>query len=284
MANTIGTTSLREKYFKGTLEQALRNALVAEKICSVDRSDSRLIKNPYGSAPTATVQALAGTYTPATFTVTDDSLTVTDEVIVSEHIYGFEDILNSFDLYSARMDELMYSVANKIDRYVLNYVLEAGTGTYSTPAGGFDAANINDIMSNLISKVAGYSDVYRGMALVIENTEVPGFVKAQATNGFSFADAALNNGFMTRYMGVDVYVVRSGTFADETLGTQTYTNAGHRLFMVKGVATYATPRNIQYEEKSVSGKTGKEIVVAGLLGAKLWAPKASLVVDVTIVA
>jgi hypothetical protein len=83
-------------------------------------------------------------------------------------------------------------------------------------------------------------------------------------------------------MCVDIYVVRSGTFVSATLGTTTVTNSGHRVFGVKGVATYASPRGMQYEEKAVSGKTGREIVVFGLIGFKLWAQKAGLVVDITL--
>lgn len=283
MANTISSRTYRDKYRKATLEQALRNMLVCEKICEVDRSDNKRIQSPYGSQPTATVQAIAGTYSIDNFTTTDDTLTVTDEVIVAEHIFDFEDVLSQFDLFASRTDETIYQVATKIDRFVLNNLTEDGTGTYTTPAGGFTtAANINEIMANLISKVAGYSEVYKGLFLVIENTDVVGFVQAQATNGFSFADSALNNGFMANYMGVDVYVVRSGTFASETLGTTTYTNSGHRVFGVKGVSTYASPRGIRFEEKAVSGKTGMEVVTYGYVGFKLWAPKTALIIDVTL--
>jgi hypothetical protein len=83
-------------------------------------------------------------------------------------------------------------------------------------------------------------------------------------------------------MGVDIHVVAAGTFANATSGTQSYTNSGHRVFGVKGVATYATPRGLRYEEKAVSGKTGKEIVVYAAIGAKVWVPKAALIVDVTL--
>jgi hypothetical protein len=83
-------------------------------------------------------------------------------------------------------------------------------------------------------------------------------------------------------MGTDIYVVRSGTFVDATIGTTTVTNAGHRVFGVNKVATYASPRGMNYEEKSVTGKTGKEIVVFALVGFKLWAQKAALVVDITL--
>jgi hypothetical protein len=283
MANTIATKVYRDKYRSATLEHALRVGLVAEAICSVDRTELKTLQAPYQTAPTTVVQALAGTYTPADFTTTDDTLTVADEFIVSEHIMDFQESLTRFDLFASRTDDMTYSVMASIDSFVVNAVTEDGTGTYTTPAGGFTtAANINVIMSNLISKVAGFADVYKGLFLVIENTDVPGFIQAQATNGFSFADAALNNGFMSSYMGVDIYVVRTGLFTDATVGTRTWTNDGHRVFGVKNIATYAAPRGIKFEEKGVTGKTGLEVVVYGYIGVKVWTPKASLIIDITL--
>lgn len=281
--NTISTFTYRQKYFKTTLQEVLKKALVAEKICTVDNSDVKRIENPYGSQPTAAVTAINGTYAVSTYTTTDDTLTVDNEVKVSEHIFDFEEVLTSFDMYANRMQEMMYSVAERIDRFVINNLTEDATGAYTTPAGGFTtAANINVIISNLASKVMGYKDSYKGLFLVIENTDVVGFMQAQMTNGFSYADAALNNGFMTTYGGVEIYVVRTGTFADETLGTKTYTNAGHRVFGVKNIALYASPRGIRYEEKSVTGKTGMELLVFGYVGFKLWYTKTDLIVDITL--
>lgn len=283
MANTISSRTYRDKYRMATLDENLRTALVAEKICQVDRSDNKRIQSPYGSTPSATIQAIAGTYTPATFTTTDDTLTVTDEFIVAEHIYDFEEVLTNFDLFSSRLDEMVNEVAVEIDKFVLNNLCEDGTGAYTTPTGGFTtAANINEIMGNLVSKVSGYADAYKGLYLVIENTDIPGFVQAQVTNGFSFADSALNNGFMAKYMGVEIYVVRSGLFVDATIGTTSVTNSGHRVFGVKGVTTYAAPRGVRFEEKGVTGKTGKEVVVYGYIGFKAWTPKAGLTVDITL--
>lgn len=284
-ANTLSTYTGRRKYMSATMAETLRNALVSEKICSVDRGNARYIDNPYGSQPTAAITGLTGTYAVNDYTTTDDTLTVNQEVKSAEHVYNFESMLSSFDLIAKRLDELTYSVAYQIDYFVLNNLCEDATGTYSTPSGGFTtAANINVILANLSSKVMGYADAYKGLFLVIENTDVVGFMQAQLTNGFSYADAANRNGFMSNQAGIDIYVVRTGTFADATIGTTTVTNSGHRVFGVKNVATYATPRGIQYEEKSVSGKTGKEIVVYGYVGFKLWAPKAGLVVDITLTA
>jgi hypothetical protein len=281
--NTLSTKTYRDKYRMAVLDNALRVGLVAEAICEVDRSDSKTIQSPYMTAPTTVVQALTGTYTPAAYTITDDTLTVGYEFIVSEHIFDFESTLSKFDLFAARTDDMTYSVMAAIDQYVLMNILSNGTGTYTTPTGGFTtAANINVIMSNLLSKVAGYADFYKGTYLVIENTDVPGFIQAQATNGFSFADMALKNGFMTSYMGVDIYVVRTGTFTNTDIGDITENLSGHRLFGVKKTCTYAAPRGIQIDEKGVSGKTGKEVAVYGYIGAKVWAPKASLTIDITL--
>jgi len=283
--STLSTYTLRDKYFKSNLEVALRAALVCEKICRVDRSDLKRIQNPYITQQTAAIQAVAGTYSVSAMTTTDDALTVADEVIFGTHVFKFEELTSNFNLMQDFFDDLTYSVSFKIDQFVLNVITEDATGAYTTPAGGFTtSANIAVIMGSLIGKVAGFqSGTAEGLFLVIENTDVTGFVQAQVASGFSYADAALNNGLLTKYMGVDIYVVRSGTFVSSTLGTRSdLTNSGHRVFGVKGSTLYATPRGLQYEEKGVSGKTGKEIVVSGLVGAKVWTPKADLIVDITL--
>ena len=253
----------------------------------VDRSASKTIQSPYMSAVSSVVQALAGTYTPAAFTTTDDTLTVADEVITATHIFDFESTLSNFDLFMSANKEQVNSVVSAIDLFVVNNLCEDGTGTYTTPAGGFTtAANVNVILSNLISKVSGYADAMNGLYVIVENTDLTGIIQSQVGSGYSYADAALNNGFVTSMLGVDIYVVRSGTFVDATTtsasGTKTWTNAGHRVGGVKNVTTYAAPRGIKFEEKGVTGKTGMEVVTIGYIGFKAWAPKASLTIDITL--
>jgi hypothetical protein len=283
VANTISTKTYRDKYRLANLDTLLRAALVAEKICDVDRSGSKTIQNPYGSQPTTTVQAIAGTYSVGNYTTTDDTLTVADEFIVSEQVYDFEKTLTNFDLFANRTDEQAYSIATAIDKQVVNALALGGTGAYTTPVGGFTTiANVNVIMANLISKTVGYADSYKGLFLVLEPTDIVGLIQVQAANGFSFADAVLNNGWMTSYMGVDIYVVKAGTFVSATIGTLTFTNSGCRLFGVKNVCTYAAPQGVMFDEKGVSGKTGKEVVTYGYLGVKVWATKAALIVKITL--
>ncbi len=268
------------------LQQVLRNNLVAEQICEVDRTDNMYIYNPYGSQPTTTVTTLTGTYIVNDYTVTVDTLTITDEFKSAEHVKDFEQVLNNYNLFRNRASELAYSVAAKIDNYVLNALVTDGTGTYTTPTGGFTtASNILTIMANLQSKCAGYADAYKGTYLVVESTDMVGFSIAGATNGFTMADRVLNDGFNGQkgsMMGTDIYFVPSGTFNSNTIGTKTMAASGHRLFGVKNITTYAAPRGVQFEEKSVSGKTGKEVVAWGYLGVKVWACKAALIVDITL--
>ena len=287
MANSLSTKTLRDKYRLAQLDNALRVGLVAEKVCMVDRSDSKTIQSPYMSAVSSTVQAVAGTYSPAALTTTDDTLTVADEVITATHIFDFESTLSNFDLFMSANKEQVNSVVSAIDKWVVNTLCEDGTGTYTTPAGGFTtAANVNVILSNLISKVSGYADAMNGMYVIVENTDLTGIIQSQVGSGYSYADSALNNGFVTSMLGVDIYVVRSGTFVDATTtsasGTKTWTNAGHRVGGVKNVTTYASPRGVKFEEKGVTGKTGLEVVTIGYIGHKVWAPKADLTIDITL--
>ena len=293
-ANTVGTTTWRNKYLTNLIQETLKNALVIEKICQVDRTDNQYIYNPYGSAPTTVIQPMQGTYTAAAYTITNDTLSVTTEFIVAEHIYGFENILSNFDLFVSRAKEMAASVATAMDKWGLNYLTNDATGTYTTPTGGFTtAANFNVICANLLTKWAGYADTYRGLFMVVESGDLAGIAQAQGTNGFSMADMALKNGYLNNWMGIDIYVVRASTFADSdystagggssgTFNATAYTCSGHRLAGIKGLATYAAPRNIQFEEKSVGSQTGKEIVCWGLTGIALWYSKAALMIDITL--
>lgn len=272
---------------KATLETNLRKAMVSRAIFNVDESGLFYIANPFGNQPTASVAAIAGTYAVSTVTTTDDTLTVTEQVTYGEHIFEFEQLCARVDLWMSRVDELSYAVAQRADQWVLNEVLANAGSTYTTPAGGFTtAANFITILGNLLSKVAGYSDAYKGTFLVVENTDLAGIIPAMGSNGFSMADSVLRNGFVSSYMGVDIYVVRTGTFVDATTttasGTKTWTNAGLRMFGVKNVATYACPGGINVDEKKVTLKTGKELSVWMNIGAKLWTPKAALICEVVL--
>lgn len=285
--NSLSTKTLRDKYRAAQIQQALKNNVVAEKICLVDRTEAKTISSPYITAVTTVVQAVVGTYTPANITTTDDTLTVADEFIVAGQIKGFEKILSNFDLFYAANTAMVNSLTVAIDKWVLNCLCDEGTGTYTTPAGGFTtSANVVTIISEIIGKTAGYADAMNGLYVVVENTDVPGIVTQQMNTGFRYADDAATNGLLGSIGAVEIFVVRTGTFvtaATTTVsGTKTWTNSGHRVAGVKKVSTYAFPRGLQFEEKGVTGMTGMEVVAYGLVGFKQWTPSASLTIDITL--
>jgi hypothetical protein len=283
LANTIATTSLRNKFRMQNLDKLLRANLVAEKICNVDRTDAYTIQSPYGSQPTTVISALTGTYATAAYTVTLSTLTVNSEFKIGEQVYGFENIVNNFDLFADRVDEQQASIKTAIDKHVLNTIGTNGTGSYTTPTGGFTtSANLPVIVANLLSKVAGYESDYNGTYLVVENTDLVGIIPAMAAAGFSYSDEVLNNGFKGKYMGVEIYAVPSGTFATATSGGESVTMSGCRLFGVKNMCTYAAPRGVEMDEFKIEGSTGMHIRTYGLIGAKVWAAKAGLTVKITL--
>jgi len=284
--NTIGTSttgsSYRASYFSTNLQAVLRKATVADAVCNVDRSNDKYIHNPYSNQPTAAMQAVAGTYSVSAWTITDDSLTKGQEAIYGEHVFDFEAKMERYDIMQNRMDEMAYAVAYGIDNYVVNGLCEDGTATYDTPAGGFTtAANWAVILASLVAKVSGYADSMRGMFLIVENSDLVGVLQSQMASGFNFADMALRNGLVSTQLGVDIYVVRDSSFVDDTIAGTVFTNSGHRVFGVKGCATFSLGTPV-YDEKGVSGKTGKEIAYGTHFGFKLWAQKAALVVDITV--
>lgn len=284
MANTLSTYSLRHKYFMSNIQPALQKALVAEAICKVDNSQLKTIENPYITASSPTLQAVAGTYSISALTVTDDALSVDDEVINPTHVFDFEMKTSNFDLMADFLTDLIYQTKEKIDKFVLNKILSQATGAVTTPPGGFTTpSNIPKIVGDCLGVVAGFAaGVASNPFLVVESTDITGFVQLQVASGFNYADSALNNGFMANYAGVKIYVVRTGTFVTATLGTLSATNSGHRLFGLSNLAVYASPRGLAYVEKDVTLKTGKEVVVNAYIGAKVWAPHAPLFVNITL--
>lgn len=289
MANTIGTSTLSETwrigYAQNMLDLSLKTALVTEKIAHVDRSGAKYIGNPYLTALTATAAAIDGTYTPATATTTDQTLTVSDQATSSVHLLEFEDRLNRVDLFASLVEEMRAQVAVKMDSYVINYFTNNAGSTYSTPTGGFTtASNIPTIIANCTGKVAGYAQdfVSQRMFIVIESTDLPGFIISGMQSGFNYSDSTLNNGFGGVYGAVRVYVVRPGTFATTTIGTLSATNSGKRLFGIEGVHWVSNPGGMQYDEKKITSKTGRELVCWANYGAAVWTQKSTLLCAITI--
>jgi len=69
----------------------------------------------------------------------------------------------------------------------LNELVDNAGESYSTPAGGFaDPNNIPKIFGDLLAKVAGYADAYKGLFLVLESTDLSGLIQKQVASGLFF--------------------------------------------------------------------------------------------------
>lgn len=271
-ANTISSRTYRDLLRNSTLQAILHSATVTEAIADVDRSGKKVIQNPYPSTPTVTIQALAGTYSVNSFTTTDDSLTVTQEIVLAEQIYDFEESLSIPNLFQNRTENMAWKIKDKLDTQVLSDILATSGINTLAVTGGFATFGVLKALGQLQGLVAGYSTSQNDVFMVIENTDIAAFIAAQVSSGFQMADMALKNGFMGNYLGVDIYVVRSGQ-----------SPANHRLGGIKRKFTVALPVEWKSFEKEVSGKTGREVGLYGYYGSKVWHNNLNLVVDVQIV-
>lgn len=282
--NFTEATGYRKQWMPSLWQEYLYKAAIIKPLVDYRTDNVKYIENPYGSAGTITQNSsIVGTYSVGTYTVTPDTLTVTEEFVWSEHCYSFEKIASVADVRGARMKDAMGQMAYAVDKWALNELCDKGTGTYTTPAGGFSQTNTLTIAANLASKCVGFAASYSSKYIVIEPSDVPGVLLAMFGNGFATADRALNNGFLNHWADFDWYVCGASTFVTATLGTTAYTNSGHRVAGVKGLATLLMPAGeMIWMEKEVTGKTGMELAMAAYGGLKVWAQKAPLTIDITL--
>ena len=282
--NFTEATAYRKLWMPSLFQEFLFKAAIIRPLVDYRTDNVKYIENPYASAATITQNSsIVGTYSVGTYTVTADTLTVTEEFVYSEHVYTFEKVASVADVRGSRMKDAMGQLAYAVDKYALNELCDKGTGAYTTPAGGFSQNNALTIAANLSSKLVGFAANYSSKYIVIEPSDLPGVMLAMFSSGFATADRALNNGFLNHWADFDWYVCGASTFVTATLGTTAYTNSGHRVAGVKGLATLLMPLGeMQWMEKEVTGKTGVELALVTYAALKVWAQKASLTIDITL--
>lgn len=292
---TLSTFTNRKTYALSKIDTVLSKEIISAQIFKVDTGNSKTIESPYFSATTTVGGNIAGTYTPANPTTNDDTLTVSKEFINAPHVYDADQRLSAFDTAKDLMDEMSRSFAEAVDQWALNRALadvSGSTASFATAAGGITKTNAVNVIATILGKLSGYKNIAGNNAyLVIENTELPAFIEAQVSNGFSYADKVLYTGLVKNMLGVDIFVARTGTFVDATVSGDVFTNANNRLFGVYNKITLATPSGSRdgkaqatYEELMVSGKTGMELRMIGYGGVKAWTPAINLSGNLTITA
>jgi len=271
MANTVSTQTYKQLWER-TLARQLEKSLVSYRIANTITDAVKQIHNPYQSRPTATDQSLTGTYAVANFTTTNDTINVDKEAIVGEHVYKHEELLSRYDLATQRAKEHAYVIKEKIDAVAFQTIATT-SGTLQVDdgeLGGIDgnpitlsATNVDNMFrATMEALLAANVPVDRGLFIVLAPDHLTKLAEFQQTNGFSMADAALRNGFVTKFGGFDVFV--SNQLYND--GTQDHAIAG-----TYGAFQLVLPRGgASFEAKPVSGKTGREIVSQQIYGMGVW--------------
>lgn len=250
--------SIMQEYLESmTVARAISDFVVGKKY----------IHNPFPTPGAVTVNSpMTGLYTPVTLTTTDDSLEVNREAIYNTHLFDFETTFADYNLANEVLKLASAKLAEDMDRELLA-ILAAGAGTTINVSGGFTKVNAFDSIASAVGVLSGYTQSMNGLYIVIDNTQVPAFISAGATAGFTFADAVLNNGLMGNIMGFDIYTVRAGQLPANTA-----------IAGIKKASTTGTGGAIKIEEKQVSGKTGTEFAAINYSRSALWNNNQPLVV------
>jgi hypothetical protein len=283
MANTVadGTT---KQHWMANFQPTLESALVSFKICKTHTGPDRIIHNPYQSEPTGQDGAASVDYSGNIddFTLTDDTLTVNRRAYQAEHVDNIEQLQVRYDLAKARAERHAYVVRKKIDAYVLqNAATTSGTlqvddgeigGTDGNPI-TLSSTNVDDMLRAVMETLyTNDARMENGVYIVLAPDHITKLTQFQQANGFSLADAALKNGYIDSYMGVDIYL--SNQLYND--GTQDHAIAG----VYDSISLALPDDGGDFEKKAVSGKFGRELVTSKIYNTKIWNNMLKEVVDI----
>ena len=275
MANTIAPEAFTETR-NGYFQEKITTATVASDICNVHRNKyQEYIRTPYRSD--VVVSTNTGRISEADvsdFTVTDDFVKLEDAIYVAEHINPSNEAYTAADLTKESMNEMNRGLLEAIDKKVFTDAL-ATTGIATTTATAItDAATAKTATEEIVGALAGYGGKLSDRFIVMDNDTFVHFLDAGATPATSFGDRVLETGDLYVYMGLYIYVVRSGQIA-----------AGEILAGVKGaIDLYIDEVGIRTEElqatASAANKVNLEKVRVALVyvAVKIWEQKKKAVV------
>lgn len=211
MANTIAATAFTETR-NGFLQEKITTNTVASDICNIHQNMyQEYIRTPYRSD--ATVSQSTGLLCEATitnFTVTDDFVKLEDAVYSSERVCPSNEAYTDVDLTKASMDEMNRGLVEAVDAKMIADAL-ATTGIAAITATAItNAATAKTAAEQIVGELAGYGGRLSDRFIVMDNDMFIHFLDAGATPATEFGDRVLETGDLYVYMGLYIYVVRSG--------------------------------------------------------------------------
>jgi hypothetical protein len=205
-----------------SLQENLYKTLVSFEIANTELSDVKycdtIRKNYFGNLS-------AQTYTPGTPLSATNLDFAMDALVCSaiKHCTFYLDDINELQSNISKIaplaEEAAYQLKNAIDSHVLKCITGAdGFLNFGMDAAGFQggtahrpvsagSAVIIDIFTNATKKLAEGNVEMMGDWIAIVTPKIAmDIVKKAMNTGFSFADAALKNGFVGEFAGFKVYI------------------------------------------------------------------------------
>lgn len=216
MANTIQDGTTRQ-HWMANLQRNLDRTLVAMAVSEVYSGPDRIVHNPYQSDPAGADGSASTSYSTADFEITDNTLTVNRRAVAAEHIDNIEMLQSRYDLAKERAERHGYTIANKMDQYMLNLpvslsgVEDIDAGDFGGSAGSpyaLSNSNVDDVANTIYQKLQlNNARLDKGVFWVVSPYELADIKSFMQNNGFGVADQTIRNGFVgSLFAGFDIYV------------------------------------------------------------------------------
>lgn len=260
MSISIATGAQKQSWLP-RYQRKLMRSLVSNGITEMKVTTDKVLHNPYTSQASRTDgSATTGqAYTASDYTISDDTLTIDRRAISAERVDPMDQMQSGNEIMSDRYETQAYNIQNAIDQYILSIPVSFSgvTDLDDSNLGSGSAGNPFDMTSSNVNAVAGYTteqllfqnaEMGKGAFIVLSPTGVNNVAAYQQASGFSYADAALNNGFVKGIApigGLDVLVSNNLTHSVVlTIGTNPTANDYVELQLPEGNVRFtfvATP-------------------------------------------
>ena len=214
MANTIAANAFTETR-NGHFQEKITTATVAADICNIHRNQyQEYIRTPYRSD--VVISTSTGRVSEADisdFTVSDDYVKLEDAVYAAERVNPSNEAYTDVDLTKESMDEMNRGLIEAIDAKVFTDALATSGIATTTATQITSAAEAKTATEQIVGALAGYGGKLSDRFIVMDNDMFIHFLDAGASPATEFGDRVLETGDLYVYMGLYIYVVRSGQIA-----------------------------------------------------------------------
>lgn len=215
MANTL--TALNKEVWAKNMQIKLEKELVAMAIANTDLrsllNDGDTIHKPYRSNLKAQDYTKGTAVTIDDVTATDETLVVNTTKIVAFYVDDIDKIQNSYSTMEKFANDTQQDLNQIIDREVLaeyanadNDIDDGDIGGTAGNAAAITSANVNKLFSAAGKKLTRANVGLESRFAVISPSVLEQVVLYTAGKDTSFGDAVLDNGYVGKRFGFEIYI------------------------------------------------------------------------------